>query len=515
MRTNDKYYLTTPIYYVNDRPHIGHTYTTVAADVAARYHRLRGEDVFLLTGTDENSQKNVAAAEKAGYADIPAYLEEMSRVWRETWSDLGLRFDDFIRTTEPRHIAAVNKFWNAVKERHPDDIYPGEYSGLYCEGCEAFVTETDLVDGNCPIHKKPPKAIKEKNYFFRLSAYRQKLLDHIDSHPGFIRPESRRNEVRSYIDKFMTDVSISRESVKWGIPVPGDPKSVIYVWFDALINYISGIGYGTDEEKFRRYWPADLQLVGKDIIKFHCALWPAMLLAAGLELPKQVFAHGFFTIDGDKISKSLGNAIDPRDLVKKYGFDTVRYFLLREITFGGDGDFSLKRLGERYANDLANELGNLLHRVLSMTEKYFEGRVPPAEGGCAEAAADQAEAWQNYEQALAELDFGGALDVIWEHLRWDNKHIDETKPWVLAKTDRKELSRVMNYFLEHLRHLAWMLTPFLPETADKMLVQLGLEPAGDKPDWKGQQAWGLMKEGATIRKGAPLFPRLEANSEEK
>ncbi len=469
---------------------------------------MRGERVFLLTGTDENSQKNVAAAEKAGQTDIKAYLDEMSGVWRRTWSELGLTFDDFIRTTEPRHLAAVEKFWKAVQANHPDDIYRGEYAGLYCEGCEAFVTENELVDGKCPIHKKEPKLLKEKNWFFRLSAYRQKLLDHIDSHPDFIRPESRRNEVRSYIDKFMADVSISRESVKWGIPVPGDEKSVIYVWFDALINYLSGVGYGTDEARFKELWPAELHLVGKDIIKFHCALWPAMLMAAGLPLPKQVFAHGFFTINGEKISKSLGNAIDPRDLIKQYGFDPVRYFLLREITFGQDGDFSVSRLADRYTNDLGNDLGNLLHRVLSMVEKYFEGKVPSPESGCAEADRDQAEAWARYERGLADLDFGAALDVIWEHLRWDNKHIDEVKPWVLAKTDRRELSRVMYYFLEHLRHLAWMLKPLLPETADKMLVQLGLE-AGGTPDWNGLKVWGLMKEGATIRKGEPLFPRLE------
>ena len=512
MTAKDKFYVTTPIYYVNDRPHIGHTYTTVAADVLARFHRLRGEEVFMLTGTDENSQKNVAAAAKAGQADIAKYLDDMSGVWRRTWAELGLNFDDFIRTTEPRHIAAVNKFWEAVQANHSDDIYRGEYFGLYCEGCEAFVTQNDCEGGMCPVHKRMPKEIREKNWFFRLSAYRQRLLDHIDAHPDFIRPESRRNEVRSYVDKFMTDVSISRESVKWGIQVPGDPQSVIYVWFDALINYLSGAGYGTDEAKFARLWPAELHLVGKDIIKFHCALWPAMLMAAGLPLPKKVFAHGFFTINGDKISKSLGNAIDPRDLVAKYGFDPVRYFLMREINFGQDGDFSLQRLADRYGNDLGNELGNLLHRVLSMTEKYFGGKVPNDGGGCAEASKDQTEDWRRYDEALAALDFGGALDVIWEGLRWDNKHIDEVKPWVLAKTDQKELGKVLNYLLEHLRQSALMLQPFMPEIAGRMFEQLGLEGAGPRPLTAEAKAWGGMKEGATIRKGAPLFPRLESEN---
>ncbi|MFA6603555.1 MAG: methionine--tRNA ligase [Patescibacteria group bacterium] len=512
MTANKKFYITTPIYYVNDRPHIGHTYTTVAADVLARYHRLLGEEVFLLTGTDENSQKNVAAAAKAGESDIGKYLDEMSGVWRQTWSELGLTFDGFIRTTEPRHIAAVNKFWEAVKTNQPDDIYRGEYSGFYCEGCEAFVTETDLIDGDCPIHKKPPKQIREKNWFFRLSSYRQRLLDHIDSHPDFIRPESRRNEVRSYVDKFMADISISRESVKWGIPVPGDPKSVIYVWFDALINYLSGIGYGTDDARFANFWPSQVHLVGKDIIKFHCALWPAMLMAAGLPLPEQVFAHGFFTINGDKISKSLGNAIDPRELVKKFGFDPIRYFLLREINFGQDGDFSFERLSGRYQNDLGNELGNLLHRVLSMTEKYFDGLVPADGGGCAEAPIDQAKDWADYEAALSQADFGAALEVIWVGLRWDNKHIDETKPWALAKTDRPALAKTIYYLLEHLRQTAWMLRPFMPDVSARMLEQLGAAAADAKKSWSEAKVWGGLPEGAKIAKGEPLFPRIESEN---
>jgi methionyl-tRNA synthetase len=500
-----KYYITTPIYYVNDRPHVGHLYTTVAADVLARWHRLNGDDTMFLTGTDENSQKNVEAAEKLGRSDIKAYLDEMSGAWRETWKGLGLTNDDFIRTTEPRHLAAVEKFWKAVEAS--GDIYGGEYVGLYCTGCEAFVRESDLADGKCPIHKKEPSPIKEKNYFFKLKKYREALLKHIDEHPDFIQPVERRNEVRSYVDRFMEDVSISRESMKWGIPVPGG-KGVIYVWFDALINYLSAAGYGTDDAKFSKWWPCDVHLVGKDIIKFHCALWPAMLMSAGIEPPKKVFAHGFFTVNGDKMSKSLGNVISPAEAASTCGFDALRYFLLREITFGGDGDFSLERLRDRYRNDLGNELGNLMHRTLSMTEKYFGGKVPEAEA-CAEAAADQAKTWERYEAALDRLDFGGALDAVWEDLRRDNRHIDEVKPWVLAKTDTAGLAKTMYYLLEHLRQTAWLIRPFMPEVSDKMLKQLGVCENEAKKSYNEAKVWGQMPVGGIIAKGEPLFPRID------
>ncbi|MDD5251218.1 MAG: methionine--tRNA ligase [Patescibacteria group bacterium] len=505
---SSKFFLTTPIYYVNDVPHIGHYYTTVAADVLARWHRLKGDDVFLLTGTDENSQKNVEAAAKRGYDEtrIQEYLDEMAANWRQTWDKLGISYDGFIRTTEDRHKAGVAQFWKAVAAK--GDIYQGEYSGLYCPGCEAFVRESDLVDGKCPIHKKEPQVIKEKNYFFRLSAYREQLLKHIDEHPEFIQPTSRRNEVRSYIDKFMEDISITRESVKWGIPVPGDEANVIYVWFDALINYLTGVGYGSNEQEYRKRWPAQLHLVGKDIIKFHCALWPAMLLSAGVPLPERVFAHGFFTIDGVKMSKSLGNVVDPLAVSEKYGRDVVRFFLLREITFGEDGDFSFARLEQRYNSDLGNDLGNLLHRVLSMTEKYFDGKVPEA-AQCAEAPVDQAKTWERYEAAMSKLDFGDALDAIWEDLRWDNKHIDEVKPWTLAKTDRAELAKVMYYLLEHLRQTAWLLRPFVPEISEKILLQLGVAEAEGKKSLEEAKVWGGLPIGGTIAKGEPLFPRRE------
>lgn len=502
-----KYYLTTPIYYVNDKPHIGHTYTTVVADVIKRYRQLRGDEARLVTGTDENSQKNVDAAAKAGEADIQKYLDRMAGVWEQTWKDLGIGVDDFIRTTEDRHKKGVEKFWNTVAAT--GDIYQGEYEGLYCTGCEAFYKETDLVDGNCPMHKKPVTVLKEKNWFFKLSAYREKLLAHIDAHPEFIQPESRRNEVRSYIDKFMEDVSISRETVKWGINVPNDTGSVIYVWFDALLNYMTAVGYGTDDAMFNKYWPADLHLVGKDIIKFHCALWPAMLMSAGVPLPKAVFAHGFFTINGDKISKSLGNAIDPHDLAAKYGMDPVRYYLLREIPFGEDGDFSEERLKLRYSSELGNALGNLLHRVLSMTEKYFEGKVPaaPADSLLPSAMAGY---WEKYFTSMDAFHFQHALEAAMGAAMHLNNDIDTVKPWALAKTDLAALSGHMYGWLESLRQIAWMLAPLMPEVSRKIMVQLGVAEAAHGGDaLQAAMTWGGMQTGATIAKGEPLFPRIE------
>ncbi|HEU0051405.1 MAG TPA: methionine--tRNA ligase, partial [Patescibacteria group bacterium] len=378
-----KFYLTTPIYYVNDKPHIGHAYTTIAADTLARFHRLRGEAVKFVTGTDENSQKNIQAMEKAGEHDLGHYLNEMAETWKAAWNGMEITFDDFIRTTEERHRRGVERFWRAVEKT--GDIELREYESWYCVGCEAFKTESDLANGKCPLHpNKPLERLKEKNYFFKLSRYRDDLLKLYESGADFVFPEERRHEVNNYVADHLADISISREAKKLsvGIPVPGDDSQRIYVWFDALINYLTVIGYGTDDEEFKKWWPADLHLVGKEIIKFHCALWPAMIMSAAKNdplllvggkpaLPKRVFAHGFFTINGQKISKSLGNAIDPRDLAAKYGLDPLRYFILREVSFGQDGDFSFDRLHERYQSDLGNTLGNLVNRVINMSRKYF------------------------------------------------------------------------------------------------------------------------------------------------
>ncbi|TAK03696.1 methionine--tRNA ligase [Patescibacteria group bacterium] len=499
-----KFYLTTPIYYINGAPHVGHAYTGIIADALARYRRMRGDEVFFLTGTDENSQKNVEAAEKAGKKDdIQGYLDTMAATWQETFDELGFTNDRFIRTTEAAHAKAVEKFWKAVEAK--GDIYEGEYVGLYCKGCEAFYTETDLVDAKCPLHKTAPESIKEKNYFFRLTKYRDALLEHIGKNPDFVVPAARRNEIMSYIRDFMKDVSISRSSMKWGIPVPGDETQRVYVWFDALINYLTGVGYGTDEAAFKKWWPADLHLVGKDIIKFHCALWPAMLMSAGLPLPKRVLAHGFFTIDGEKISKSLGNAIDPVAVAGEYGVDALRYFLFREIRLGEDGDFSLTRLAARYDGDLANELGNLVHRVLTMTEKYFDGSAPQRADGFL------AGAWDGYHAAWEELRTHDALDVVWSLVRQSNQLIEERAPWQLAKMgETKLLGDTMYALLETLRHIAWMLYPFMPETAEKMFAKLGLAaPKEFTQPFETAWAWGELVPGARIEKGEPLFPRKE------
>lgn len=521
-----KYYITTPIYYINDKPHIGHAYTTIVADFLARLHRLRGEEVVLLTGTDENSQKNIEALKnKTGKTEEPTgkevqkYLDEMSAVWEKTWDTLAITNDDFIRTTEDRHHKAVEEFYLRVFKK--GDIYLGTYVGVYCAGCELFILESELVDGKCAIHKVAPKAIKEKNYFFKLSQYREKLLDYIESHPQFIQPQSRKNEVVSYIQKFMEDTSISRENMKWGIPIPAFAtdasagEQAIYVWFDALINYLSGVGFGGDEKKFKRIWPADLHLVGKDIIKFHCALWPAMLMSAGLPLPKTVFAHGFFTIDSEKMSKSLKNIIDPTDVARKYGNDTLRYYLLREIPFGEDGDFSFARLEERHNSDLANGIGNLAARVLAMTEKFCGGKVPSVTASThtvefwASPALSLGKSWASYEKAVSDFKIHDAMKTIIDVVRFGDTLIDKEKPWALAKegmTDR--INTVLYVLLETLRHIAYMSWPALPEAAEKLFAVLGVKN-WNKISYEEAKVWGGLKPGTKVKAGLQLFPKIE------
>ncbi|MDO8571278.1 MAG: methionine--tRNA ligase [bacterium] len=502
-----KFTLTTPIYYINDKPHIGHAYTTIVADIIARYHRLKGEDVFFLTGTDENSQKNIEAAEKLGKGDrIQEYLDEQSAVWRSTWEKLGITNTDFIRTTESRHIAGVEKFFNAVYER--GDIYKGTYRGYYCAGCEAFVNESDLVDGLCPLHKKKPDTIEEENYFFSASKYRDALLEHIEKHPEFVQPQSRRNEIINYIQNHFTDISISRQSLKWGIPLPIDKTHVVYVWFDALINYLTGIGYGTNDEMFEKYWPAELHLVGKDIIKFHCALWPAMLMSAGLPLPKQVFAHGFFTIDGDKISKSLGNSIDPVEIANQYGRDPLRYFLVREIPFGSDGDFSFTRLKERYTSDLAKGLGNFVSRVVALAAKDRGEQIDEHNPDEDEVKKIASATWDTWETSLQNYEFGNALDAIWHLISWGDTYIEKTKPWALAKENRARYRHVIDLLLELVRHTSLLIQPFLPETTTKITEQLVVIPYVEALSSKKKKEWHN-DAVVSVKRGTALFPPLD------
>ncbi|MDP2656681.1 MAG: methionine--tRNA ligase [bacterium] len=510
MSDKKTFYITTPIYYVNDKPHIGHAYTSITGDVLARYHRMKGDQVFFLMGVDENSQKNVEAFEKSGCETLEQYLGIQAAIWQQAWDSINITNDGFIRTTEERHKIGVYKFFDLVNKK--GDIYKGLYKGYYCNGCEEFIKQSDLLDGEiCAMHKKKVETIEEENYFFSASKYKDALLAHIEKNPDFIQPISRRNEVVNYIKDHFGDVSISRhfQVAKCGIPLPIDPDHAIYVWFDALINYLTGIGYGTDDEAFDVLWPASMHIVGKDILKFHCALWPAMLMSAGLPLPEKVFAHGFFTIDGDRIGKSLGNAIDPVELSRTYGVDTVRYFLMREIPFGEDGDFSFERLKERYESDLAKGLGNFASRVLTLAEKVDEKSLDDITGLDDEEAQQMiVNAWEQYAIGIEKVALDDVLKTVWECLRWGDKYIEQNKPWALAKEDPEHFAQTMVLLLEVLRHISAMVYPFLPETAEKLWKLLDIESLE-----RSHSSAQLIKwiPGAVTKptKGVPLFPPIE------
>ncbi len=510
----ETFYVTTPIYYVNDFPHIGHAYTTVAADVLARYHRYAGRDVFFLTGTDEHGQKVEKAAEAAGETPIQLADRVVER-FKNLWVKLNISNDDFIRTTQERHIWAASRFFEAVQEH--GDIYLGMYEDWYCTPCESFWTEQQLVNGKCPDCGRDVHKLKEESYFFKMSAYQKPLIDYLEANPSFVRPESRYNELVSFVRGGLKDLSISRTTFSWGIPVPGNQKHVIYVWFDALLNYISALGYPDDMERFNHFWPADVHLIGKDILRFHAVYWPTFLMAAGLKPPRQVFAHGWWTIEGKKMSKSLRNVVDPYALVDTYGIDPLRYFLLREVPFGQDGDFSHQAMVHRINSDLANDFGNLLNRSVGMLVKYFGGKLAEPtdltdlEGEIRELTM---ETYRQVEAAFGDLAFHQALIAIWKLVGRLNKYIDETAPWVLYKDPNKHprLMAVMATLFEGLRHISQMIYPFMPDSAQKMRNQLLLSPIDTLTSrYETDRIWGQMPIGQAISRKPPLFPRIESD----
>jgi methionyl-tRNA synthetase len=455
---DNKFYITTPIYYVNDKPHIGHAYTNIVADALARSYRERGEDVIFVTGTDENSQKTADAAKKAG-EEIASYADRLAGVWESTWEKLGLSNTDFIRTTEPRHAETVKDIWNRAFAA--GDIYLDTYTGLYCKGCEEFKKEDELADGLCPIHGTAPEQVSEQNYFFRLSNYRKALLDLYETNPDFVAPANRFHEVKALVERGLEDISISREAKPWGIPVPNDDNQKIYVWFDALVNYISAVGVD--------WWdahPADIHVVGKDILRFHAVLWPAMLLSAGLPLPRQILGLGFFTKDGIKISKSLGNTIDPLELTARYGNDALRYFLLREVPFGEDGDFSEPKMKERYNADLANGLGNFAARVLALAEKE-----PLKFGELDEDFASVIETMRSLaDQKIKSFRFHEALVGVWDAIAFGDRYVNEQKVWAIEKAALRQ--RALFNLVSLLDNIAAVLLPFLPDASQKISAAL-------------------------------------------
>ncbi|NLM51275.1 MAG: methionine--tRNA ligase [Firmicutes bacterium] len=510
------FYITTPIYYPSDKLHIGHCYTTVAADALARFKRLAGYEVFFLTGTDEHGQKIERRALAAG-KEPKEFVDEIVAWIKNLWKLLDISYDDFIRTTEKRHMQAVQKIFQKFYEQ--GDIYKAKYEGWYCTPCEAFWTERQLVEGNCPDCGRPVELVAEESYFFKMSKYVDRLVEHIETHPEFIQPVARKNEmINNFIKPGLEDLCVSRTTFKWGIPVPFDPDHVIYVWLDALSNYITALGYmSEDDSLLKTFWPANVQLIGKEIVRFHTIYWPIFLMALGLELPEKVFGHGWLLLDDGKMSKSKGNVVDPIVLIDRYGSDAIRYFLLREISFGADGHFSEEALVQRLNFDLANDLGNLLNRTLAMLKKYFDGRIPErGEAGPEDEELLQEAAMlpQKLEALMDELQLSGALAELWKFIGRANKYIEETAPWALKKAGKESrLQTVMYNLLESIRFISVLLSPFMPKTPIRIWQQLGIANYPELHTWESLKTFGGLPAGISTQPGEVLFPRLELTAE--
>ncbi|MFH1522766.1 MAG: methionine--tRNA ligase [Patescibacteria group bacterium] len=533
IKAKKKFYITTPIYYTNDEPHIGHTYTTIAADVLARFHRMIGDKTFFLTGTDEHGEKNQEAAEKNGLKP-KEYVDQVSAKYQMTWDLLNISNNRFIRTTEKEHKKAVSKALQQMYDKKY--IYKGKFEGLYCKGCEQYKTEKDLVKGKCSDHKTVPVKMKEESYMFKLSAFEKKLKKMIEKDELLIRPIEKKNEVLAFYKTGLKDISFSRSKLKWGVPLPWDPKQVSYVWPDAFLNYITGLNWDGGKTKsvrtassgsvttaFKDFWPADVHLMSKDIIRVHATIWPAMLLALDLPLPKQIFVHGFFLIDGQKMSKSIGNVISPDDLVKKYGVDGTRYLLMSATTFGHDGDISWKWFDEKYNADLANGLGNLIARSATLAEKMEKAEIkipactkrPKSNTGIKKWGGNKFDKeiikmWKDYNNYYENIKLDSVINVILEQQRCLDNYITANKPWELIKNKDEKVGIIMYNILERLRHVALMAWPFMPETAEKIWESLGLEPSKEmEKDFKEAIKWGGLEPGTKIRKGEVLFPRIK------